>query len=37
MSTVTQPLAIPRWPLGLVRDYAELVKLRVTTLMMITA
>jgi protoheme IX farnesyltransferase len=37
MSTVTQPLAIPRWPLSLVRDYAELVKLRVTTLVMVTA
>lgn len=37
MSTATQPLAIPRWPLGLARDYAELIKLRVTTLVMMTA
>jgi protoheme IX farnesyltransferase len=37
MSTVSQPLAIPRGPLSLVRDYAELVKLRVTTLVMMTA
>jgi protoheme IX farnesyltransferase len=37
MSTVTQPLAVPRWPLSLARDYAELIKLRVTSLVMMTA
>src|ERR1700751_3823924 len=38
MSTVSQPLAIPRQALaGLVRDYAELTKLRVTTLVVMTA
>lgn len=37
MSTVTQPLAIPRWPISLARDYSELIKLRVTTLVMMTA
>jgi heme o synthase len=38
MSTATQPLAIPRQTLvGLARDYAELTKLRVTTLIVMTA
>jgi len=37
MSTATQPLAIPRGALTLVRDYAELTKLRVTTLVVMTA
>ena len=38
MSTISQPLAVPRQALtGLVRDYAELTKLRVTTLVVMTA
>jgi heme o synthase len=38
MSTVTQPLAVPRTgALILARDYAELVKLRVTSLIIMTA
>ena len=38
MSTATQPLAIPRnGVLTLVQDYAELIKLRVTTLIIMTA
>jgi protoheme IX farnesyltransferase len=38
MSTVSQPLAVPCQALaGLVRDYAELTKLRVTTLVVMTA
>src|SRR5215475_8002135 len=38
MSTVTQPLAIPRnGVLTLAQDYAELIKLRVTTLIIMTA
>src|SRR3982074_2636152 len=37
MSIATQPLAIPRGPLTLARDYAELTKLRVTTLVVMTA
>ncbi len=38
MSTVTQPLAVPRnGALMLARDYAELVKLRVTSLIIMTA
>jgi heme o synthase len=38
MSTITQPLAIPRQALAaLARDYAELTKLRVTTLVVMTA
>jgi len=37
MSIATQPLAFPRGPLTLVRDYAELTKLRVTTLVVMTA
>jgi protoheme IX farnesyltransferase len=38
MSTVTQPLAVPRnGALTLARDYAELIKLRVTTLIVMTA
>jgi heme o synthase len=38
MSTVSQPLAVPRQALAaLVRDYAELTKLRVTTLVVMTA
>jgi len=37
MSIATQPLALPRGPLTLVRDYAELTKLRVTMLVVMTA
>jgi protoheme IX farnesyltransferase len=37
MSIATQPLALPRGPLTVVRDYAELTKLRVTTLVVMTA
>ena len=37
MSIATQPLALPRGRLTLVRDYAELTKLRVTTLVVMTA
>jgi protoheme IX farnesyltransferase len=37
MSIATQPLALPRGPLTLARDYAELTKLRVTTLVVMTA
>jgi heme o synthase len=38
MSTATQPLAVPRHAaLNLLRDYAELTKLRVTTLIIMTA
>jgi protoheme IX farnesyltransferase len=38
MSTVVQPLAVPRNPaMALLRDYMELTKLRVTTLIVITA
>src|SRR3984893_15834319 len=37
MSIATQPLALPRSPFTLVRDYAELTKLRVTTLVVMTA
>ncbi len=37
MSIATQPLALPCGPLTLVRDYAELTKLRVTTLVVMTA
>ena len=37
MSIATQPLALPRGPLTLVHDYAELTKLRVTTLVVMTA
>ena len=37
MSVATQPLAIPRSPMMLARDYAELTKMRVTTLVMMTA
>jgi protoheme IX farnesyltransferase len=38
MSTVTQPLAVPRSGLAtLARDYAELIKMRVTTLIIMTA
>jgi protoheme IX farnesyltransferase len=37
MSLASQPLAVPRTPLALVRDYAELTKLRVTTLVVMTA
>jgi heme o synthase len=38
MSLAAQPLAIPRRPVAtLVRDYAELTKLRVTTLVVMTA
>jgi protoheme IX farnesyltransferase len=37
MSIATQPLAIPRGPRTLARDYAELTKLRVTTLVVMTA
>jgi hypothetical protein len=38
MSTATQPLVVPRsGVLTLARDYAELAKLRVTTLIIMTA
>ena len=38
MSTATQPLVVPRnGALTLLRDYAELAKLRVTTLIIMTA
>jgi protoheme IX farnesyltransferase len=37
MSIATQPLAVVRGPLDLARDYAELIKLRVTTLVIMTA
>ncbi|MBZ5681736.1 MAG: heme o synthase [Acidobacteriia bacterium] len=37
MSVASQPLALPRGPLALARDYAELTKLRVTTLVVMTA
>jgi heme o synthase len=37
MSIATQPLAVVRGPLNLARDYAELIKLRVTTLVVMTA
>jgi len=37
MSIATQPLALPRGALTLARDYAELTKLRVTTLVVMTA
>jgi protoheme IX farnesyltransferase len=37
MSVISQPLALVRTPLRLVRDYAELTKLRVTTLVVMTA
>ena len=37
MSVVSQPLALVRGPLLLARDYAELTKLRVTTLVIMTA
>src|SRR5713101_4588484 len=38
MSTATQPLAVPAPSIvGLLRDYAELTKLRVTTLIVMTA
>jgi heme o synthase len=38
MSTATQPLVVPRsGAVGLVRDYAELTKARVTTLIIMTA
>jgi heme o synthase len=37
MSIATQPLAVPRSTLTLARDYAELTKLRVTTLVVMTA
>lgn len=38
MSTATQPLALPRQGVAsLARDYAELIKLRVTTLIVMTA
>ena len=38
MSTATQPLAVPRGGLAtLARDYAELIKMRVTTLIIMTA
>ena len=38
MSTATQPLAIPRVGLSsLLRDYSVLVKVRVTTLIILTA
>ena len=37
MSIASQPLALPSRPLTLARDYAELTKLRVTTLVVMTA
>jgi heme o synthase len=37
MSIASQPLAVVRGPLDLARDYAELAKLRVTTLVVMTA
>jgi protoheme IX farnesyltransferase len=37
MSIASQPLALVRGPLDLARDYAELTKLRVTTLVVMTA
>ncbi len=37
MSIATQPLAVPRSPLTLAHDYAELTKLRVTSLVVMTA
>lgn len=37
MSIASQPLAVVRGPLDLARDYAELTKLRVTTLVVMTA
>ena len=37
MSIASQPLALPSRPLSLARDYAELTKLRVTTLVVMTA
>ncbi len=38
MSTVSQPLALPRYNFAtLAKDYAELIKLRVTTLIIMTA
>ena len=37
MSIASQPLAAPATPLTLARDYAELTKLRVTTLVVMTA
>jgi protoheme IX farnesyltransferase len=38
MSTVVQPLTVPRNPaMALLRDYTELTKLRVTTLIVVTA
>ena len=38
MSSITQPLALPRGTAAaLARDYAELIKARVTTLLVMTA
>ena len=37
MSIASQPLALTRGPLDLARDYAELTKLRVTSLVVMTA
>jgi heme o synthase len=37
MSTATQPLVLARRPMSLARDYAELTKLRVTSLVVMTA
>ena len=37
MSAATQPLALPRSAMALARDYAELIKLRVTTLVVMSA
>lgn len=38
MSTATQPLAVPRTgPMALLRDYSDLTKVRVTTLIVMTA
>ena len=37
MSSISQPIVVARGPMGLVRDYSELVKARVTTLIVMTA
>jgi len=37
MSSISQPIVVARGPMGLVRDYSELMKARVTTLIVMTA
>jgi protoheme IX farnesyltransferase len=37
MSSISQPMVVVRGPMGLVRDYSELMKARVTTLIVMTA